>query len=55
MLDIHLEPDDDFEYEEMECDDDFDFDDEPTERDIEIAVHNYECLVYNEPERRIWR
>lgn len=61
MLDRHLEPDDNIEYrcecgECVGCNNDWEFDlSEPSEREIAIAEHNYECLVYNERDRMIWR
>jgi hypothetical protein len=27
----------------------------PSDEEIEIALHNYECMVYNELDLRIWR
>lgn len=52
MLDRYLEPDVSIEYTDdtNEC-----CHDEPTEEEIRIAEFNYECMVYNELDRRIWR
>lgn len=53
MLDAHLEPDyRTFKRRDVE---DFYLDTEPTEEEIRIAEHNYECKVYGEPEKMIWR
>jgi len=53
MLDRHLEPDDLPPAKPIYYD--IDFLEEPSEEELRIAEYNYECLVYNEPEKRIWR
>ena len=54
MLDKHIDPPYDLWIEEHDLSwiDDF-YEDYFTERDIEIALHNYECKVFNELDRRI--
>ncbi len=53
MLDRHLEPDEDDPFDE---DEDPDLEDDEDEYLVAIAEHNYECLIYREPELKIiWR
>lgn len=53
MVDRYLEPDEElFQHEIL----DEGTDEEPSAYDMDVAQFNYECLVYNEPERIIpWR
>lgn len=52
MIDQWLEPDDEALRLEWEFDGDIDMDDA---REIQIAQHNYECMIFNEPHLRIVR
>jgi len=54
MLDIHLEPDDLIRYAQIFSEYFDDIEKEPSDEEIEIALHNYECSVYNELDKRIW-
>jgi len=55
MLDKHLEPDCESRYARIFSEYFDDIEDQPSDQEIEIALHNYECSVYNELDLRIWR
>ena len=55
MLDTHLEPDEKIRYGRIFSEYFDDTKEEPSDQEIEIALHNYECSVYNELDQRIWR
>lgn len=55
MLDIHLEPDVEIRFSRLFSEHVDDIESEPSDEEIEIALHNYECSVCNELDLRIWR